>query len=297
MCRCVMWLVGCYCLVSVVLNALFFFQNKFKKEERANAWRIDKAFSKCWGMLFCPLRPLTDDWLRFASGTARPGCFQNAFLLFFLLLFCLSSVLSVCCVDVVKPMPQECQHVSLDKPVYQQELSRYFWLPSWSPVTSDIPELGLDVTLKEAFCCVVIITTKACLISEEKRRLDLDFFNQLLEQILKNEEEKRQKKKRTSRMVRVPRHKPAGELKGFCCFSSFFPCNPLSGLFWECVCPATEKKRKVYVSDSEEDESSSSDNMEGEKEKENVCNDGGSSASPERKRGRDSQKKSKDASQ
>lgn len=25
---------------------MFVFQNKFKKEERENAWRIDKAFSK-----------------------------------------------------------------------------------------------------------------------------------------------------------------------------------------------------------------------------------------------------------
>lgn len=32
--------------VSVYCNDLNF-QNKFKKEERENAWRIDKAFSKC----------------------------------------------------------------------------------------------------------------------------------------------------------------------------------------------------------------------------------------------------------
>lgn len=59
----------------------------------------------------------------------------------------------------------------------------------------------------------------------------------------------------------------------------------------------TERKRKIYSSDSEEDESLSSDAMEGEKEKENVCNDGGSSATPRRKRAGVSQKRSKHTNQ
>ncbi|KAF5900805.1 transcription factor TFIIIB component B'' isoform X1, partial [Clarias magur] len=88
---------------------------------------------------------------------------------------------------------------------------------------------------------------------KEKRRLDLDFFKKLLEQILKDEEEKRKKKKQTSQMAKITRQTPR------------------------------EGKRKIYSSDSEEEESSSSDIMEGEKENENVCNDGGSGDAPKRK--------------
>lgn len=34
------------CLTQILfVKIMFVFQNKFKKEERANAWRIDKAFS------------------------------------------------------------------------------------------------------------------------------------------------------------------------------------------------------------------------------------------------------------
>ncbi|KAB5549337.1 hypothetical protein PHYPO_G00066190 [Pangasianodon hypophthalmus] len=102
---------------------------------------------------------------------------------------------------------------------------------------------------------------------KEKRRLDLDFFNKLLEQILKDEEEKRKKKKHASQMAKIPRRRPG------------------------------ERKRKIYSSDSEEDESSSSDAMEGEKENESVCNDAGSSATPKRKRAGASQKRSKHANQ
>lgn len=60
---------------------------------------------------------------------------------------------------------------------------------------------------------------------------------------------------------------------------------------------ATERKRKICSSDSEEDESSSSDAMEGEKENENVCNEGGSSVTPERTRTRVSQKRSQHTNQ
>ncbi|XP_053504849.1 transcription factor TFIIIB component B'' homolog isoform X2 [Ictalurus furcatus] len=100
---------------------------------------------------------------------------------------------------------------------------------------------------------------------KEKRRLDLDYFNKLLAQILKDEDEKRKKNKHVSQMAKIPCQRPG------------------------------ERKRKIYSSDSEEDESLSSDAMEGEKEKENVCNDGGSSATPRRKRAGASQKRSRHA--
>ncbi|XP_060791306.1 transcription factor TFIIIB component B'' homolog isoform X3 [Neoarius graeffei] len=102
---------------------------------------------------------------------------------------------------------------------------------------------------------------------KEKRRLDLDFFNKLLAQILKDEEEKRKKKKRASQMAKIPCQRPG------------------------------ERKRKIYSSDSEEDESSSSDAMEGEKENENVCNDGGSVAALKRKRAGGSQNRRKHSNQ
>lgn len=56
----------------------------------------------------------------------------------------------------------------------------------------------------------------------------------------------------------------------------------------------TERKR-IYSSDSEEEESSSGDAMDGEKENEIACNDGGSSATPKRRRTEASQKRSKNA--
>ncbi|XP_046723756.1 transcription factor TFIIIB component B'' homolog isoform X1 [Silurus meridionalis] len=103
---------------------------------------------------------------------------------------------------------------------------------------------------------------------KEKRRLDLDFFNKLLAQILKDEEERRKKKKRTSQMdKKVPCRRPG------------------------------ERKRKIYSSDSEEDGSSGSDTIDGEKEKENVCDDGGSSAASKKKRAGASQRRSKHANQ
>ncbi|XP_053334438.1 transcription factor TFIIIB component B'' homolog [Clarias gariepinus] len=102
---------------------------------------------------------------------------------------------------------------------------------------------------------------------KEKRRLDLDFFKKLLEQILKDEEEKRKKKKQTSQMAKISRQTPR------------------------------ERKRKIYSSESEEEESSSSDTMEGEKENEKVRNDGGSGAAPKRKRAEAVKKGSEHANQ
>lgn len=38
---------------SVLIVLILNFQNKFKKEERENSWRVDKAFRKyCWGNIF-----------------------------------------------------------------------------------------------------------------------------------------------------------------------------------------------------------------------------------------------------
>ncbi|XP_062867463.1 transcription factor TFIIIB component B'' homolog isoform X2 [Trichomycterus rosablanca] len=98
---------------------------------------------------------------------------------------------------------------------------------------------------------------------KEKRRLDLDFFNSLLEQILKDEEKKRKKTKEASKLDKVPRRAPA------------------------------VRKRKVNSSISEEDESLSSDAMDGEKENESVRNDGESVAAPRRTKSGVSAKRSK----
>lgn len=34
------------CLSGTIKVSIFVFQNKFKKEERQNSWRVDKAFSE-----------------------------------------------------------------------------------------------------------------------------------------------------------------------------------------------------------------------------------------------------------
>ncbi|XP_037401924.1 transcription factor TFIIIB component B'' homolog isoform X1 [Pygocentrus nattereri] len=87
---------------------------------------------------------------------------------------------------------------------------------------------------------------------KERRRLDLDFFNNLLEKILKDEEKKRKKKKDTSKLPKVPR----------------IPQRK------------STVRKKVCSSSGSEEESSGSDVMEGEKENEGVSNDGGSTTTP-----------------
>ncbi|XP_036444257.1 transcription factor TFIIIB component B'' homolog isoform X3 [Colossoma macropomum] len=87
---------------------------------------------------------------------------------------------------------------------------------------------------------------------KERRRLDLDFFNNLLEKILKDEEKKRKKKKDTSRLPKVPR----------------IPQRK------------STVRKKVCSSSGSEEESSGSDVMEGEKENEGISNDGGSTTTP-----------------
>ncbi|KAL6469713.1 hypothetical protein MHYP_G00208320 [Metynnis hypsauchen] len=87
---------------------------------------------------------------------------------------------------------------------------------------------------------------------KERRRLDLDFFNNLLEKILKEEEKKRKKKKDTSKLLkvsRIPQRK-------------------------------STVRKKVCSSSGSEEESSGSDVMEGEKENEGISNDGGSTTTP-----------------
>ncbi|XP_066502567.1 transcription factor TFIIIB component B'' homolog [Hoplias malabaricus] len=87
---------------------------------------------------------------------------------------------------------------------------------------------------------------------KERRRLDLDFFNNLLEKILE-EEKKRKKKKVSSKLPRVTR-------------------SPQRN--------TAVRKKKVRSSSGSEEESSGSDVLEGEKENEGVSNDGGSSTPP-----------------
>ncbi|KAL7854195.1 hypothetical protein AOLI_G00210390 [Acnodon oligacanthus] len=87
---------------------------------------------------------------------------------------------------------------------------------------------------------------------KERRRLDLDFFNNLLEKILKDEEKKRKKKKDTSKLPKVPR----------------IPQRK------------STVRKKVCSSSGSEEESSGSDVMEGEKENEGISNDGGSTTTP-----------------
>ncbi|KAI4882882.1 hypothetical protein NFI96_013099 [Prochilodus magdalenae] len=88
---------------------------------------------------------------------------------------------------------------------------------------------------------------------KERRRLDLDFFNKLLDKILKEEEKKRKKKKDTSKLPKIPH---MAQRK------------------------SAVRRKKVCSSSGSEEESSGSDVMEGEKENEVVSNDGGCAATP-----------------
>ncbi|XP_072518480.1 uncharacterized protein [Salminus brasiliensis] len=89
---------------------------------------------------------------------------------------------------------------------------------------------------------------------KERRRLDLDFFNNLLEKILREEEKKRKKKKDGAKLPQkvsgTPRRKSAA------------------------------RSKRVSSSAGSEEESSGSDVMEGEKENEGFSNDGGSTTTP-----------------
>ncbi|KAG9266314.1 hypothetical protein AMEX_G20843 [Astyanax mexicanus] len=89
---------------------------------------------------------------------------------------------------------------------------------------------------------------------KERRRLDLEFFNNLLEKILQDEEKKRKKKKDGAKL---PKASGSTQRKS-----------------------AVRRKRGQSSAGSEEEESSGSDVMEGEKENEGVSNDGGSSTTP-----------------
>ncbi|XP_030623832.1 transcription factor TFIIIB component B'' homolog [Chanos chanos] len=96
---------------------------------------------------------------------------------------------------------------------------------------------------------------------KEKRRLDLDFFNSLLEKILAEEEKKKRQKKKLE--VKVQRASEKTQ---------------------------RENKRKELSSGSEEEdeeeeeEEEDSDAMEGEKENEDLLNDGRSTPSPKKRK-------------
>ncbi|XP_076849087.1 uncharacterized protein LOC143497174 isoform X2 [Brachyhypopomus gauderio] len=90
---------------------------------------------------------------------------------------------------------------------------------------------------------------------KERRRLDLEFFRDLLGKILQDQANKRKKKKSASKLASVPRTARGKAVR----------------------------KRKTRSSCSE-DESSGSDVMEGEKENEDVCDDGGLTGDPIRPR-------------
>ncbi|XP_058613810.1 transcription factor TFIIIB component B'' homolog isoform X3 [Onychostoma macrolepis] len=90
---------------------------------------------------------------------------------------------------------------------------------------------------------------------KEKRRLDLDFFKQLMEQILKNEQNKKNKNKELVKLAKAQRR----------------------------------VQRKVRAAKRKEMDSSSdsdSDVVAGEKENEDLSNDGGSDTTPKKRRGK-----------
>ncbi|XP_016311536.1 transcription factor TFIIIB component B'' homolog isoform X4 [Sinocyclocheilus anshuiensis] len=90
---------------------------------------------------------------------------------------------------------------------------------------------------------------------KEKRRLNLDFFKKLMEKILKDEENKKNKNKELVKLAKAQRR----------------------------------VQRKVRAATSKEMDSSTdsdSDVVSGEKENEDLSNDGGSDATPQKRRGR-----------
>ncbi|XP_042604103.1 transcription factor TFIIIB component B'' homolog isoform X4 [Cyprinus carpio] len=89
---------------------------------------------------------------------------------------------------------------------------------------------------------------------KEKRRLDLDFFKKLMEQILKNEEIKKNKNKELIKLAKAQRR----------------------------VQRKARAKRKEMDTLSDSD----SDVVAGEKENEDLSNDGGSDTTPKKRRGR-----------
>ncbi|KTG35581.1 hypothetical protein cypCar_00001783, partial [Cyprinus carpio] len=90
---------------------------------------------------------------------------------------------------------------------------------------------------------------------EEKRRLDLDFFKKLMEQILKNEEIKKNKNKELIKLAKAQRRVQR-------------------------KARAAKRKEMDTLSDSD------SDVVAGEKENEDLSNDGGSDTTPKKRRGR-----------
>uniref|UniRef100_A0A8C2AUA9 Myb-like domain-containing protein n=1 Tax=Cyprinus carpio TaxID=7962 RepID=A0A8C2AUA9_CYPCA len=90
---------------------------------------------------------------------------------------------------------------------------------------------------------------------KEKRRLDVDFFKKLMEQILKNEESKKNKNKELIKLAKAQRRVQR-------------------------KARAAKRKEMDTLSDSD------SDVVAGEKENEDLSNDGGSDTTPKKRRGR-----------
>lgn len=120
-------------------------------------------------------------------------------------------------------------------------------------------------------------------ISEEKRRLDLDFFKKLMEQVLKDEESKKNKSKELTKLAkaqgRVQRKVRGKLLLTF----NLFKIHSLDK-FLRTLALFSDIAAKRKEMDTSED--SDSDVVAGEKENEDLSNDGGSDTTSKKRRGR-----------